>query len=451
MNAIEKVRQMKQKTIKNPVTFSGVGLHTGKMAHMTIKPAGDNEGICFVRTDLSGRPSVKVTASNAVMDEKVTRCTAVECQGARIYTIEHLMAALVGLGIDNVTIEIDGEELPGLDGSSLEFFKALEKAGFTEQQADKNTFVIQEPIVVANKTSTIVMVPHGQFHVSYTLDYDHPLLRSQFFAQSVDPLTFVKELAPARTFCLESEVNEIKAHGLGKGANYQNTLVMSSKGPLENTLRFPNECARHKVLDIVGDLFLLGYPVTGAVYATKSGHALNRALVKKIEAQRQKYATVAYPPALPGGTGRVFNINEIMKILPHRYPFLLVDRVIEIEPGKKGIGIKNVTINDGFFQGHFPQKPVMPGVLMVEAMAQTAGVVVLTGGAHHGKVALFMSISDVKFRKVVSPGDQLLMEIEIVRDRERTAQVKGVARVDGEVATEVEMMFSYTEAHYLYG
>ena len=442
---------MKQKTIKNNVTLSGIGLHTGKTVHMTIKPAGENAGISFIRVDLPGKPAIKVTASNAVMDDKVTRCSAIESQGARIYTIEHFMASVSGLGIDNLSIEVDVDELPGLDGSSLEFLKALEQAGIVEQQADKNVFVIQEPIVVANKTSSIVIVPQDQFSVSYTLNYDLPSLHSQFFSQAMDSSSFAKELAPARTFCLESEADEIKAHGLGKGANYQNTLVMSDKGPLENTLRFSDECARHKALDIIGDLSLLGYPLKGAVYATKSGHALNRALVKKIEAQRQKYTAVSYPAPVPGAGGKVFNINEIMKILPHRYPFLLVDRVIEIDPGKKGIGIKNVTINDGFFQGHFPQKAVMPGVLMIEAMAQTAGVVVLTSGAHHGKVALFMSISDVKFRKVVYPGDQLLMEVEIIRDRERTAHVKGVGRVGTEVAIEADMMFSYTEAHYLNG
>jgi len=440
---------MKQKTIKNPVTLSGIGLHTGKSVHMTIKPAGDNAGVSFTRVDLPGKQSVKVIPANAVMDESVTRCSAVESHGVRIYTIEHLMAALNVLGIDNVSIEINADEVPGLDGSSLEFLKALQQAGSAEGQADKNIFAIQEVIVVANKTSSMVMVPYEGLSVSYTLDYDHPLLRSQYFSRSIDLPVFTKELAPARTFCLESEVSAIREHGLGKGANYQNSLVMSTKGPLENTLRFPDECARHKVLDIVGDLFLLGFPVKGAVYATKSGHALNRALVKKIEAQRQKFATTSYPAVAPAEGRRTFNINEIMKILPHRYPFLLVDRVIEIEPGKKGIGIKNVTINDGFFQGHFPQKAVMPGVLMIEAMAQTAGVVVLTSGAHNGKVALFMSISDVKFRKVVYPGDQLLMEVEIIRDRERTAHVKGVARVDGEVAIEADMMFSYTEAHYL--
>ena len=440
---------MKQKTIKTSVTLSGIGLHTGKSVKMTLKPALDNAGISFIRIDLPGLPVVKVMAANAVMDEKLSRCTAIEAQGARIYTVEHLLGALSGLGIDNVTIEIDTDEVPGLDGSSLEFIKVLEQAGIVEQLADKNIFVIQEPIVVANKNSTIVIVPHDQLNISYTLDYDHPLLRSKFYSQSVDLPSFIKELAPARTFCLESEANEIKAKGLAQGANYQNTLVMSDRGPLENTLRFEDECVRHKVLDIVGDLFLLGYQVKGAVYATKSGHRLNRELVKKIEVQRQKYNTFSYPSPIPGATGRVFNIQEIMKILPHRYPFLFVDRVIEIEPGKKGIGIKNVTINDGFFQGHFPQKPVMPGVIMIEAMAQTAGVVVLTGGAHNGKVALFMSITDVKFRKVVNPGDQLLMEVEIIRDRERTAHVKGVARVDGEVAIEADMMFSYTEAHYL--
>lgn len=440
---------MKQKTIKNSVSFSGVGLHSGKPARLTLKPAGENEGISFHRIDLPGKQIIKVVAANAVMDEKVTRCTAIEFQGVRIYTIEHIMAALNGLGIDNVVIEIDAEEAPGLDGSSLEFVKGIEQAGTVEQSAEKHIFSIQEPIMVANKTSTVVIVPADQLSVSYTLDYEHPMLHSLYYSQSIDPHSFTKELAPARTFCLESEVEVIKAHGLAKGANYQNTLVMSAKGPIENTLRFSNECVRHKVLDIVGDLYLLGYQVKGAIYATKSGHALNRALVKKIEAQRQKYTSQAQHVALPTGTGRIFGIDEIRKILPHRYPFLFVDRVIEIEPGKKGIGIKNVTANDGFFQGHFPQKPVMPGVIMVEAMAQTAGVVVLTSGLHNGKVALFMSISDVKFRKVVGPGDQLLMEVEILRDRERTATVKGIGRVDGEIAVEAEMMFSYTDAQYL--
>ncbi len=441
---------MKQQTIRNEVKLAGIGLHTGQHAQVTLKPAAAGAGICFVRVDLPGAGVIRVEASSVVMDAKVTRCTAVGSGDVRVYTIEHLLAALSGLGIDNLVIEIDNQEVPGLDGSSLGFVEAIQKAGLLELDAERVVFEIKEPIVVASKTATVVIVPADHFSIAYALDYDHPALRAQFFSLHVDAAAFQGQLAGARTFCLDSEVEAIRTNGLGKGANHQNTLVMGEHGPLDNKLRFPDECCRHKALDIVGDLFLLGYQVKGAVFATKSGHALNRELVKKIDAQRKKYAVGQYVPAKQSVGNRVFDINEIMKILPHRYPFLLVDRVIEVEAGKKGIGIKNVTINDGFFQGHFPSKPVMPGVLMIEAMAQTAGVVVLTSGAHNGKVALFMAIDGVKFRKVVSPGDQLIMEVEIIRDRDRTAQVKGVCKVDGEVAVEAEMMFSYTDAHYLY-
>ena len=445
---------MNQKTIQNSVTLAGVGLHSGQQVTMTLKPAAANEGVRFIRVDLPNHPSILLNVSTIVMDSAVTRCTAVEDNGVRIYTIEHLLAALSGLGIDNLIVELNGQELPGLDGSSADFVSALKQAGICELNEPKVIFDIKETIVVANQGASLVISPSNDFRIAYALDYDHPALRSQVFALTVDEKSFEKELVGARTFCLDTEAQEIRAKGLGKGATHQNTLVMSANGPLDNQLRFPDECARHKVLDIVGDLYLLGYQVRGAVYATKSGHALNRELVKKIDAQRKKYAATVAP--VPAGVvnaqgQRVFSIDQIQKVLPHRYPFLLVDRVIEVETGKKGIGIKNVTINDGFFQGHFPSKPVMPGVLMVEAMAQTAGVVMLTSGAHNGKVALFMSVQEVKFRKVVVPGDQLMMEVEIMRDRERTAQVKGIAKVDGEIAVEAEMMFSYTDASYLNG
>lgn len=448
---------MNQHTIQSPVTLSGTGLHTGQKVACTLKPAAAGEGVRFVRIDLPGQPVIKVCPSSAVMDAGVTRCTIVQTDRARVLTVEHLLAALGGLSVDNVTIAIDGPEVPGLDGSSLDFAVAIKKAGIVElKSAPQEIFEIREPIIVAHKNAFLAIVPAPEFSVSYTLDYDHPALRSQFFTLSVDPETFERVLAGARTFCLQEEAEEIRAKGLGKGADRRNTLVMGRDGPLENSLRFPDECARHKVLDIVGDLFLLGYGVRGAVVATKSGHALNRELVRKIDAQRKKYAATAFVPASlpPGGPAspagrRVFNIDQIQKILPHRYPFLLVDRVIEVQQGKRGIGVKNVTINDGFFQGHFPAKPVMPGVLMVEAMAQTAGVVVLTSGLHSGKVALFMAIEAVKFRRVVSPGDQLLMEVEIIRDRERTASVKGTGKVDGEIVVEAQMLFSYTDASYL--
>lgn len=426
---------MKQRTLHSEISLTGVGLHTGKRSTVTIKPASAGQGITFVRVDLAHPVVIPLRPESVVMDENITRCTAIRANGASVYTIEHLLAAFHGLGIDNAIVEIDAEEVPGMDGSSQEFIKALHRAGIVEQDAKKEYIKVSAPITLTKGAATLTILPADDFKVSYTLDYDHPALPLQTFESAITQETFEKDIAPARTFCLEDEIGLIRSKGLGKGANELNTLVMGKDGPVGNRLRFADECTRHKALDIVGDIYLLGKPLCGHVIGNKSGHALNRLMVAKIMEQNMKT--------------KVYDINAIMKILPHRYPFLLVDRVTITEPGKKGIGLKNVTINDGFFAGHFPQRPVMPGVLMVEALAQTAGVVVLTSGAHPDKVALFMSIDGVKFRKVVSPGDQLMLEVEILRDRERTAQVKGVCKVDGEVVVEAEMMFSYADMTYL--
>jgi len=438
-----------QRTISKPFTLSGVGLHKGTHVNVQFKPAQANEGICFIRVDLPGKPVIALGEGCVVTDPNVTRCTAISTDDAMVVTVEHLTSVLWGLGLDNLTIEIDGEELPGLDGSGLDYLNAFKSAGIVEQNAPKKFYKIEEPIGVAQNGASLLIVPADDFKISYTLSYDHPWLHSQFYSLTVNEQSFEKEIAPCRTFVMEQETKELVDKGLGKGANYQNTLVVGNNGVINNTLRFPDEFVRHKVLDCIGDLFLLGFPIRGHVYATKSGHALNRELLKKISQQRKKYSTkgFVYQPDISGG--REINIQQIMTVLPHRYPFLLVDRVIEFEMGKKAVGIKNVTINDNFFQGHFPTRPVMPGVLMVEAMAQTAGVVVLTNPAHHGKVAFFMAVDKVKFRKVVVPGDQLVMEVEVIRDRARTTQVKGVAKVNGEVAAEADMVFSFTDSAYL--
>lgn len=440
---------MKQKTIKKECTFSGIGLHTGCDVKVICKPADENAGINFIRVDLPGQPIIKVDPLNIHIDTTMPRCTAIGKDGAVIYTVEHFMSVLCGLGIGNLTVEINANELPGLDGSGIDFLKTIKDAGIVEQEAQAPCYKIKEPLGVELNGCSIFIVPSKDFRISYTLDYDHPTLRSQFFDVVIDAATYEKEIAPCRTFCLEGEADELRARGLGKGANYKNTLVVGEDGVIENNVRFFDEFARHKVLDFIGDLYLLGMPIRGHVFAVKSGHTLNIDLLKKILKQKEKYEKKS-SVALPITEGKKeIDINGIMSILPHRYPFLLVDRVIEIEKGKKAIGFKNVTINDGFFQGHFPTQPVMPGVLMVEAMAQVSGVVILTDERHHGKVAFFMAVNNVKFRKVVTPGDQLVMEVEVTRSKSRTAQVRGQAKVDGEVVAEADMMFSFTDASFL--
>lgn len=441
--------KVNQKTIKKDFTVSGIGLHTGNQVKVVFKPAAINSGITFVRVDLPDAPAFKADFTSVLIDKKVPRCTSVGTGEVTIHTVEHLMSVLCGLGIDNLTLEVNNNELPGLDGSGIGFLNAIRECGVIEQSADKNYYDIQEPIGVELNGASILITPANELKISYTLDYNHPVLRSQYFSRVVDENTFEKEIAPCRTFCLFEEAQELKKIGLGKGANYENTLVVDEDGVKENRLRFPDEFARHKVLDLIGDLYLLGIPIRGHIYAIKSGHTLNLALLKKIHQQKQRYQNKSYVPVYPPKGQREIDIKGIMNILPHRFPFLLVDRVIELERGKRAIGIKNVTINDHFFQGHFPSRPVMPGVLMIEAMAQTAGVTVLTNEEHHGKVAFFMAVDNVKFRKVVVPGDQLFLEVEVVRDRAKTAQIRAVAKVRGEIAAEADMMFSFTDSTYL--
>ncbi|MBI5023809.1 MAG: UDP-3-O-[3-hydroxymyristoyl] N-acetylglucosamine deacetylase [Candidatus Omnitrophica bacterium] len=438
-----------QKTIKREFALTGVGLHTGCKATVCCKPAPADSGISFIRTDLPGRPVIQVDPANIHIDTRIPRCTSIGKGEAVLHTVEHLMSVLCGLGVSNLTVEIDAFELPGLDGSGLDFLKAIKKAGIVEQDAPSPFFEIMEPTGVELNGCSIYVVPDKEFKISYVLDYDNPVLKSQFFNATITPRLFEENIAPARTFCLESEAEELKKNGLGKGANYDNTLVVGKEGVIKNAVRFPDEFVRHKVLDFIGDLYLLGMPIRGHAFAVKSGHTLNIQLLKKIYAQKEKYQKRDAVTGFDFGNKTEIDINGIMSILPHRYPFLLVDRVLEIERGKRGVGVKNVTINDNFFQGHFPARPVMPGVLMVEAMAQTAGVVILTNEAHHGKVAFFLAVDKVRFRRVVVPGDQLVMEVEVIRDRSKTAQVRAIAKVGDEVAAEAEMVFSFTDDSYL--
>lgn len=443
--------EVKQKTIKEEFFLSGVGLHTGNAVRLRFKPANENQGICFVRTDLPNTPQIKVCPDNILNGSSVPRCSSIGKNGVVIHTVEHLLSVLCALGVDNLIVEMDNNELPGLDGSGFLFLQAIKKVGLVEQSAPCQFIYLKEPVGVESNGSSIFITPATDLSVSYTLDYGQPNLPSQFFSSQIDIHSYEREIASCRTFCLEEEAQELRNQGLGRGANYENTLVIGKDGVQQNTLRFKDEFARHKVLDVIGDLYLLGRPIKGHVFAVKSGHSLNIALLRKILQQQN-------PDLSTGNDSKqnlllpqqeVMGIKEIMKILPHRYPFLLVDRIIHLEKGKRAVGIKNVTINDGFFQGHFPTRPVMPGVLMIEALAQTAGVAILTNEEHRGKVAFFMSVDKVKFRRVVVPGDQLLLSIEVIRDRSKTAQIYAEAKVHNEVAVEAHMMFSFTDANYL--
>jgi len=437
----------KQRTIAKEIALSGIGLHTANKVEIKFRPSEVNSGIVFVRSDLPDKPEVRASIDSLLPQSRGPRRTSIGGKDFEIQTIEHLMASLAGIGIDNIRIEINNNEIPGLDGSSSKFFEILSEAGIKEQEKARNFFTLKEPIFVEEADCSIVALPSSSFKISYTLDYNHPYLKTQFLEVELIEGSFKKELVSARTFCIEDEAAQLQRQGLGRGANYENTLVIGKNGVINNQLRYDDEFIRHKIVDLLGDLYLIGAPLKAHIISLKSGHSLNLKLSKRISAQMNRYSLGAVGAGYqPADTQEQLDVSTIKKILPHRQPFLFVDKIVALEKGKRATGIKNVTINDYFFKGHFPGRPVMPGVLIVEAIAQVGGVMMLSPEQNRGKLAFFLAADNIKFRKTVVPGDQLILDVVVGKIKSKTGQVHGVAMVDGKVVAEADLMFALVDA-----
>lgn len=441
------MEKMKQKTLKGTAEISGIGLHTGEKSRLFFRPSPADTGIVFFRKDMPDAEPVKAGIENLLDNAKFPRRTSIGNSSFQIHTIEHLLSALYAMEIDNLFIEMEGNECPGLDGSAKPFIDLFKKAGIKTLDKEKEVISVKEPIYISNNGSHIIALPNNSLKISYTLDYPATLLKSQYASYTITPEIYEKELSPARTFCLKEEVEALKKMGLGKGSDYKNTLVIDDKkGVIDNEFRFADEPVRHKISDLIGDLAVLVNYVCAHIIGIRSGHALNTRLIKKIQDQqkKEKQGGVSSPSFSPVGSN-LLAVEDIEKIIPHRFPFLFVDKIIDLSENR-AVGIKNVTMNEWFFEGHFPDKPVMPGVLIVEAMAQVGGVLMLSKEENRGKLAYFMSIDNVKFRRAISPGDQLVLQVEVVKLKSKVGQLQGRTFVDGKLATEASFMCTIIDA-----
>ena len=420
-----------RKTIARRVTLEGVGLHLGVPCRLTFVPAPGGAGIAFQRTDLPGAERVPARVEQATLSERRTQLG----EGERaLHTVEHVLAAVAAARVDDLLIEMDGPEPPILDGSAGPFFEAILEAGVVPSGGRAEYVELSEPVRVIDGESVYEAYPADELSVEVTIDFPHPMIGRQAAKFVVTPETFGRELARARTFGFVREVEMLRAKGLIQGASTRNAVVLDDGGVVDGELRWSDEFVRHKAMDCVGDLALAGGRVRARVVAYKPSHRGTVTLVR--EMTRVARPTRPQEPTV----STVYGIEEIMKVLPHRYPFLLVDRILEVEEGKRVVGLKNVTINEPFFQGHFPGHPIMPGVLIIEAMAQVGGVLLLGSvESPEDKVVYFMSLDNVKWRRPVKPGDQLRFELDLTQVRGKVCKMRGVAKVDGEVVAEADM------------
>jgi UDP-3-O-[3-hydroxymyristoyl] N-acetylglucosamine deacetylase/3-hydroxyacyl-[acyl-carrier-protein] dehydratase len=448
-----------QHTIKEELTIAGVGIHTGQAVSMRLKPAEPNTGINFQRVDLAEKPVIKADVDNVI---ETNRSTTLECNGARVSTIEHLMAALVGMQIDNVLIELDGEEVPILDGSSEPFVEALQKTGITQQSAPKIYYEIHHNITFTDEEKKVEMValPYHEYRINTLIDFNSPVLGTQH-ADLKNISLFNDQIASSRTFCFFHELEALLNNNLIKGGDINNAIVVvdrpvtddqveriskifkkqdvkvSEEGILNNLqLRYPNEPARHKLLDVVGDLALVGYAFKAHIIANRPGHASNVKFAKKIKDHIKKYKHRQEVPKYDPNQVPLLDIHAIERTLPHRYPFLLVDKIMELTD-KHVLAIKNVTYNEPFFQGHFPGNCVMPGVLQVEALAQAGGILAIPRDSEDQYDTYFLKIENCKFKQKVVPGDTLILKMELVSPiRRGICEMKGTIFIGDKVVTE---------------
>jgi UDP-3-O-[3-hydroxymyristoyl] N-acetylglucosamine deacetylase/3-hydroxyacyl-[acyl-carrier-protein] dehydratase len=452
-----------QHTLTSEVSINGVGIHTGQTVAMVLKPAEPNTGIIFRRVDLPNQPVVKADVDNVV---ETTRSTTIEANGARVSTIEHLMAALVGCQVDNVIIELNAPEVPILDGSAEPFVEAIEKVGTTKQNAVKIYYSLQHNISFLDESKKVEMValPYDEYRINTLIDFNSPVLGTQHAA--IKHISdFKNQIAPCRTFCFFHELEYLLDNNLIKGGDINNAIVVVDKpvtdvqvqriskvfdkkdvkvnegGFLNNLeLRFPNEPARHKLLDVIGDLALVGMPFKAHIIASRPGHSSNVAFAKKIKEHLKKYKHRQQIPVYDPARPPLFDVHDIEKKLPHRYPFLLVDKVIDLTD-KYVVAIKNVTYNEPFFQGHFPGNCIMPGVLQVEALAQAGGILTIPDDPDNDYDTYFLKIDNCKFKNKVVPGDTMILKMELTNPvRRGICEMKGTIFVGEKLVAEADMV-----------